>query len=106
MNKVKTVGSLITITSILFSGCNHDSEEKSQCFCNMAVIQTAVEQWLDKNYSNGKMPSMKQLVDDGFLEKSLSCPTDGALYTYGWSDGEGGYIKVSCPNTAKGHKYN
>lgn len=106
MNKVKIVGSLIMLTSIFFSGCNHDSEEKSQCLSNMAMVQMAVEQWLDKNGSNGKMPSMKQLVGDGFLEKSLSCPTDGASYTYGWSDGEGSYIKVSCPNIAKGHKYN
>lgn len=106
MNRNLIPACITALTVTLLVGCNHDSEEKSQCCFNMAGIQMAVEQWLDKNGSNGKMPSMKQLVDDGFLEKSLTCPTDGASYTYGWSDGEGSYIKVSCPNTAKGHKYN
>ena len=103
----KLVLGVLAASPLLIVGCGADpSKDASDCIRNMITLQTAVEAWGDK-HSPGfeKMPTMKQLIDDGcdgLIDSEVKCPTDGSMYSWRY-DEDAGIVKVSCPHADKGH---
>lgn len=53
-----------------------DNSQKKSCIANMKQIAGATKAYLAENGSK-KMPTMKELIDGGFLKSEPSCPIDG-----------------------------
>ena len=56
--------------------------QENACISNMSTLKTAAENWASKTKNAGQIPTVAQLVSDGYLKKAPTCPADAsASYT-------------------------